>query len=373
MGHAYITAPKNICEQLKTWNGMEYRGKNLILVDAIARTPNKGETLLADKTNIESKENKRSNEKIPIQVIDKEDNVTKTSSIDTLNESSFIKSSSRNDIKNPFLQHLLDENKNKNNLINVLTSKLNDKVHPIELPPDTGYKSNAELFLNKASVSLSNITHRKPRNQKNLKHSPFKGDPLIENDNAHYMYDKSYHEIDNTGTNNKSSNKRKEKKKTLILGDSIVKDIDGWKLNGRVNSKVAVKSILVATTKGMVHHAKGCITDFRPNDLIIHHGTNDLSNKSTPEEVASNIINLAKNLKSEVDNVYVSGLTIRNDKLEPKVKELNNLIETYCYEENIKFINNNNVTKKMLNHSNLHLNSIGTKQLVNNICKNFIN
>ena len=59
-------------------------------------------------------------------------------------------------------------------------------------------------------------------------------------------------------------NKENLKKKTLIIGDSIVKHIDGWRLNKRMRSTVSVRSIPGATTKGMIHHVKGCLVDTSP-------------------------------------------------------------------------------------------------------------
>ena len=48
-------------------------------------------------------------------------------------------------------------------------------------------------------------------------------------------------------------NKENVKKKTLI------KQIDGWRLYKRMRLTVSVRSIPVATTKGMIHHVKGCL------------------------------------------------------------------------------------------------------------------
>ena len=44
---------------------------------------------------------------------------------------------------------------------------------------------------------------------------------------------------------------RKKTKKTLILGESIVKDIEEWILNRRFKSSISVKAVLGATTKGV--------------------------------------------------------------------------------------------------------------------------
>ena len=64
-------------------------------------------------------------------------------------------------------------------------------------------------------------------------------------------------------------NKEKVKKKTV--GDSIVKHIDGWRLNGRMRATVSVKSIPRTTTKSMIHHVKGCLEDTSPNFIILNN------------------------------------------------------------------------------------------------------
>ena len=46
------------------------------------------------------------------------------------------------------------------------------------------------------------------------------------------------------------------RKETLIVGDSIIKDVEAYMLNKRMKSQVFVKSMPAATTKGMIHHVK---------------------------------------------------------------------------------------------------------------------
>ena len=47
-----------------------------------------------------------------------------------------------------------------------------------------------------------------------------------------------------------------QKKKTLILGDSIVKHVESWRLNKRMKSDVSVRCIPGTTTNAMKHHLK---------------------------------------------------------------------------------------------------------------------
>ena len=60
-------------------------------------------------------------------------------------------------------------------------------------------------------------------------------------------------------------------------------------------------------------------TDF----IISHHGTNDLNGNSTSDEIPDKILNLATLTKTSKNQVFVSGLVIRKDKLTKKDNEVN--------------------------------------------------
>ena len=102
--------------------------------------------------------------------------------------------------------------------------------------------------------------------------------------NQHYSGDKSSNLNDTVTSQNKG---RTNLKKTLIVGDSIVKNIEGWRLNKGIKFSVAVKSIPGATTKGMEHHIKGCLENNSPDSIILHVETNNLKNKESVEDIAN--------------------------------------------------------------------------------------
>ena len=102
--------------------------------------------------------------------------------------------------------------------------------------------------------------------------------------NQHYTGDKSSNLNDAVMSRNKGGTNLK---KTLIVGDSIVKNIEGWRLNKRIKFSVAVKSIPGATTKGIKHHIKGCLEDNSLDSIILHVGTNNLKNKESAEDIAN--------------------------------------------------------------------------------------
>ena len=80
--------------------------------------------------------------------------------------------------------------------------------------------------------------------------------------NQHYTGDKSSNLNDTIMPQNKGGTNRK---KTLIVGDLIVKNVDGWRFSKRMKLSVAVKSIPGATTKVMKNHIKGCLEGNSPD------------------------------------------------------------------------------------------------------------
>lgn len=122
-----------------------------------------------------------------------------------------------------------------------------------------------------------------------------------------------------------------------------------------MKSFAAKKSMPGATTKGMKHHVKGCLEDSSPYWHILHVGTNNYKNKKSAEDIANDIINLEISIRNEKNNVFVSGVTIQNDWLNSKRKNVISLLQRKCDEEKICFANNTNINVIMLNSSGLHL------------------
>ena len=170
----------------------------------------------------------------------------------------------------------------------------------------------------------------------------------------------------NKKNNQDLSSDNDQKKKTLILGDSIVKHVEAWRLNKRMKSTVTVRCIPGATTNAMKHHLKGCLEDSSPDKITLHHGTNNLKSDDNSEKVVSDIVNLGLSVKNEKTMVCVSSLVIRNDKLDKKRKEVNDFIKQQCLSKHLLFIDNANIKLGMLNKSGLYLNKNGTKRLVYN-------
>ena len=94
------------------------------------------------------------------------------------------------------------------------------------------------------------------------------------------------------------SYKNKNKKRsTVIIRDSLTRDIRGKKLAERVkNQKVFVKTYGGAKIGDMKYHAIPSM-EYQPNHVILHVGTNEVRTKITAEDIASHIINVGKHTK----------------------------------------------------------------------------
>ena len=79
-------------------------------------------------------------------------------------------------------------------------------------------------------------------------------------------------------------------------------------------------------------------------------------------------MNLAASIKTNKNQVFVSGLVIRKDKLKKKGNEVNELLKNKCGIRQLSFIDNNDIRLGMLSKSGIHLNKNGTTRLVNNFC-----
>lgn len=157
---------------------------------------------------------------------------------------------------------------------------------------------------------------------------------------------------------------------TVVVGDSMVKNLQGWRLSTEENH-VVVKSFAGATTSDMEDYVKPVIRK-EPQKLILHVGTNDLK-KLSPNRVAEGIANIATQIQEDSPRteIVISSLLTRSDKpeLSAKVNETNKLINAICCKSKWKFIDHKLINATCLNSRGLHLNRKGTSLLAKNISR----
>ena len=217
-------------------------------------------------------------------------------------------------------------------------------------------------------------------NQENDSHVNDNVEP-ISDDCIHERLNSSNQSVqrdDNKNTNNNYHNSNKSpdsskpkqgvdvmKKKVFIIGDSIVNGLDYKKL--KKNHFVKVHPHGGATTDDMVHHIKTFVKR-KPDLVIIHSGTNDLTNNVDTIEQVDNLVKVCKKILPETKLAF-SSLTLRKDrkKLFGKIQKLNDRLKKVCSIHNIGFIDNNNIDERGLSKGKLHLNKSGMKVLTDNV------
>ena len=121
-----------------------------------------------------------------------------------------------------------------------------------------------------------------------------------------------------------------------------------------------------------MYHYSAPSLEYHPERVILHVGTNDLRSSKPADVIANEIIDLAKSIKRQENDITISSIVARGDHLNDKANETNNILKSLCYKNNFDFINNSNMwPNRHLSRDNLHLNLYGTQTLTKNFC-NFI-
>ena len=143
------------------------------------------------------------------------------------------------------------------------------------------------------------------------------------------------------------------RKKVIIAGDS---------------TQVKIATFPGCTTQDMKDHIKPLLRQ-KPDEIIIHVGTNSLSSSNSPSECVKEVVDLAKSVSSESSIMTtISSLISRSDDeaLALKVPAVNKVLKHFC----LGVIDHPNISETVhLNRSGLHLNRGGTLRLA----QNFIN
>jgi len=136
------------------------------------------------------------------------------------------------------------------------------------------------------------------------------------------------------------------------------------------NNKVKVSTFPGCTTKDTRDHIKP-VKRKKPDQLIIHVGTNSLRDGESPTACSEENIDLISWTKSPAPGteVVLSSLTARSDddQLVTRVEEVNSSLKKFCRQNKWKMIVHSNITAEHhLNRSGLHTNNVGTSRLARN-------
>lgn len=220
----------------------------------------------------------------------------------------------------------------------------------------TTYKDNIDD--NNSNAEAVNSRKRRQRNKSKRQNANAPSNKRTQ-ETAHQSANNKSNEA-----NRKDSQRNNETHTTVIVGDSIVKNIYGQKMGSNTKSRVVVKYFSGATTADMEHYIKPTL-ERNPDHVILHVGTNDL--KTTDAlKVAENIVDLARKIELNSNaKVTISQLTTRRDLVE-KVKAVNKHLKRFSNQNDWALIDNSNVSSEDLNRGGLHLTEKGTQKLFDN-------
>ena len=105
--------------------------------------------------------------------------------------------------------------------------------------------------------------------------------------------------------------------------------------------------------------------------MVIHSGSNDITNKVDTLQKIRKVINAIKenDVNDEIEIVLSSVIHRDDQDVEDEINELDKKLENLCKGKGMSFINNSNIKSSSLNRSKLHLNKSGTALLTKNFAK----
>ena len=105
--------------------------------------------------------------------------------------------------------------------------------------------------------------------------------------------------------------------------------------------------------------------------MVIHSGTNDITNKVNTLQKIRKVINAIKenDVNDEIEIVLSSVIHRDDQDVEDEMNELNKKLVNLCKGKGMHFIDNSNIKSSSLNRSKLHLNKSGTALLTKNFAK----
>ena len=158
-------------------------------------------------------------------------------------------------------------------------------------------------------------------------------------------------------------------KRTLVIGDSMIKHIDQQKIQRASGDQSVVHSYSGAKVDEIKNKIKHSMEKDQFETIILHVGTNDLVHEDS-EMVATKMDALIKEAKSKARHVVVSSIIKRYDSRVAlsRITLFNNLMIDLCSQHNTTYLNNDHIDKSLLNRSNLHLNQNGDRALGRTFC-----
>lgn len=161
---------------------------------------------------------------------------------------------------------------------------------------------------------------------------------------------------------------RAQPESVLIIGDSLIKNIDSQKLTKKTVDKRMYPG---KTSDQICREVESIHIDAEPSHVIVHSGTNNLPSDSV-ESCVSKTENLALKIRNkfQTSKIGISSLTHREDiSVSTKLSEVNEKLKEMSSRNGFHFIDNSHIDGSCLNGSKLHLNAKGSAYLATSFIK----
>ena len=169
-------------------------------------------------------------------------------------------------------------------------------------------------------------------------------------------------------TPQKQKKNTKERKNVFIIGDSMIKGLAERGILKDHNVKVRPQP--GCTTEAIEDHVKPILRK-NPDAIIIHSGTNDVTNDKPTKKKIKKVVKLIEDTNPAIQ-VIISGLIHREDpEVNDEIASINNQLESYCNSKNFLFVNNDNMKSSCLAKDKLHLNKTGNRIFAKNVISVF--
>ncbi|QWA38883.1 GDSL-type esterase/lipase family protein [Chryseobacterium sp. ZHDP1] len=160
---------------------------------------------------------------------------------------------------------------------------------------------------------------------------------------------------------------KKSKKDIIFLGDSKT---EGFPLQETFNNlNIKNRGIAGNTTSDVLSRLK-FVTDGKPKEIFLEIGVNDISQDIPVVKTFENFKNICERIKKETPTtkLYIQSVlptTLENKLLNPKIQQYNDLLNSYCKNNKLTFIDLNShflsgsEMNKKYTIDGIHLNAAG--------------
>ena len=163
-----------------------------------------------------------------------------------------------------------------------------------------------------------------------------------------------------------------KEKKIFIVGDSMINNVTGTGISR--DHAVKIRPHHETTSIDVRDYIKSKLRH-RPDVIILHYGTNNISNEI---KTLKKLKKLLKDIEGynihKKPQVVISSLIQRYDQdmMNEDIKSINEKSQSLCTPKGLSFIDSSNIDKSCLNRTKLHLNRRGSSFLANKF-KKFVN